>query len=221
MNDSYQDPSSGFHTSGPDSAESSSGTDHSYRDRSSGPGGAPVMDNPYAREKMAVAALFLAVAAIITFQVFFISMPLGISAVILALLSRGEGSMVRRARAALCIGAIAASLSAAITGYSVYSVMTDPALRREFEKLYVYYTGQEFPFPSESGSGFSSGSPDASLSEDPQTLIQDILSGNYRKKNDSLKEAADSGSSADSSIDGLLNNSAGGSSVSGKGGNYI
>ena len=172
MNDSYQDPSSGFY---------SSGTDNSHQRQESGPGGAPVMDNPYAREKMALTALILAVAAIITFQVFFVSMPLGISAVILALLSRGKGSMARRARVALCIGAIAASLSAAVTGYSVYTVMTDPQLRREFEKLYVYYTGQEFPFPAESGSGASSGTPDSALYQDPQDLIQDILSGSFRQ----------------------------------------
>ena len=61
MNDSYQDPSSGFY---------SSGTDNSHQRQESGPGGAPVMDNPYAREKMALTALILAVAAIITFQVF-------------------------------------------------------------------------------------------------------------------------------------------------------
>ena len=66
MNDSYQDPSSGFY---------SSGTDNSHQRQESGPGGAPVMDNPYAREKMALTALILAVAAIITFQVFFVSMP--------------------------------------------------------------------------------------------------------------------------------------------------
>ena len=195
MNDSYQDPSSGFY---------SSGTDNSHQRQESGPGGAPVMDNPYAREKMALTALILAVAAIITFQVFFVSMPLGISAVILALLSRGKGSMARRARVALCIGAIAASLSAAVTGYSVYTVMTDPQLRREFEKLYVYYTGQEFPFPAESGSGASSGT--------------------YRKeKRASGSTAADSGGSGNSgsagdSIDEILGNT---DSPARKGGNYI
>ena len=215
MNDSYQDPSSGFY---------SSGTDNSHQRQESGPGGAPVMDNPYASEKMALTALILAVAAIITFQVFFVSMPLGSSAVILALLSRGEGSMARRARVALCIGAIAASLSAAVTGYSVYTVMTDPQLRREFEKLYVYYTGQEFPFPAESGSGASSGTPDSALSQDPQDLIQDILSGSYRKeKRSSGSTAADSGGSGNSgsagdSIDEILGNT---DSPARKGGNYI
>ena len=216
MNDSYQDPSSGFY---------SSGTDNSHQRQESGPGGAPVMDNPYAREKMALTALILAVAAIITFQVFFVSMPLGISAVILALLSRGKDSMARRARVALCIGAIAASLSAAVTGYSVYTVMTDPQLRREFEKLYVYYTGQEFPFPAESGSGASSGTPDSALSQDPWVLLHYLMDprtglGRFREfrisNYDLMMELI--GYCMNHSIDEILGNT---DSPARKGGNYI
>jgi hypothetical protein len=97
--------------------------------------------------------------------------------------------------------------------------MTDPQLRREFEKLYVYYTGQEFPFPAESGSDASSGTPDSALSQDPQDLIQDILSGSYRKeKKSSGSTAADSGGSAGDSIDEILGNT---DSPARKGGNYI
>ena len=84
--------------------------------------------------------------------------------------------------------------------------------------------GQEFPFPAESGSGASSGTPDSALSQDPQDLIQDILSGSYRKeKRSSGSTAADSGGSGNSgsagdSIDEILGNT---DSPARKGGNYI
>ena len=95
-----------------------------------------------ARRNMATASLVCAIIALVTIQFFFISLPLGGTSVILALLSRGSGRTHGRARIAVIGGAAAMVLSSLITVYAVRQVYTNPALRAQVEELYNYYTGQ-------------------------------------------------------------------------------
>ena len=95
-----------------------------------------------ARRNMATASLVCAVIALLTMQFFFISLPLGGTAVILALLSRGHGRTHGRARIAVIGGAAAMFISSIVTIYMVRQVYTNPALRSQVENLYNYYTGQ-------------------------------------------------------------------------------
>ncbi len=182
---SYNSDSSSSGSYGSDSSGSGSSSSGSYGSGSYGSNNtsspqAPVYDNPAARERMATAALVLGIASVVTFQIFFIALPMSLSAVILALLSRGKGRMIRRAGTGLIAGAAAAVLSLSITGYAVYTVYTDPEMRRQFEVLYQYYTGQSF-FGDDASSSDSLQQAPLTPEEDTQALIQDILSGNYRK----------------------------------------
>ena len=111
---------------------------------------------------MSTAALFCSIAAVVTFQLFFISLPLAGAAVILALLSRGNGPVAGRAKIALIGGIAAFILTSAFTTYAVRTVYKNPALRRQMEQLYEYYTGQ-------------------SVGTQEQ-ILQDILSGKYREE---------------------------------------
>ena len=185
---------------------------------------APVNDNPQARERLAAVALFMGIGSVVSFQVFFISLPLGISAIVLALLSRGSGAMIRRARTAMIAGIVGSVVSVSVTGYAFYTVFTNPELRQQFESIYEYYTGQSFFSDADGGSllpdpGQSVADPDA------QALLQDILSGNYRREKNSdnnkdnsgllsedVPQAEDDVSGAGNSLGLIMNQSDGGGS---------
>ncbi len=187
---------SGSYGSGPSGSGSyGSGPSGSYGSNNTSSPQAPVHDNPAARERMATAALVLGIASVVTFQIFFIALPMSLSAVILALLSRGKGRMIRRAGTGLIAGAAAAVLSLSITGYAVYTVYTDPEMRRQFEVLYQYYTGQSF-FGDDASSSDSLQQAPLTPEEDTQALIQDILSGNYRKHAQNKDASSDEGQSS-------------------------
>lgn len=129
------------------------------------------MNHSDKRNSVAAASFVLALIAIATFQIFFISLPCASLSVILALISRGEGGILPRAKAAIVCAVIAAVLTTSITAYSVYTVMHDPQLMSQVESIYDYYMD-----PSGSGSA-----PGAESGKDAQDLIRDILSGEYRK----------------------------------------
>ncbi len=133
-----------------------------------------------ARRNMATAALVCAIIAVLSFQLFFICLPLAGASIILALLSRGNGRIQGRARIALIAGIAAAVFSCLFTWYAIRTVYKDPALRAQVQQIYNYYTGQI------SGNAESEGT---SSSENPQDLIRDILSGDYREN----QQAAPSG----------------------------
>ena len=90
-------------------------------------------------------------------------------------------------------------LCAIVTIYMVRQVYTNPALRSQVENLYNYYTGQ---IPAGSNTTQES-EEDQPMSESPQEILQNILSGNYREQQ------------AQQQIDG------GFEAVSGSGGAYI
>lgn len=147
--------------------------EQNFDNRPNGPDDFHRFKSTVAKRNMSTAALFCSIAAVVTFQLFFISLPLAGAAVILALLSRGNGPVAGRAKIAL-IGSIAAFiLTSAFTTYAVRTVYKNPALRRQMEQLYEYYTGQSV----------GTQEPEAeSPSENPQQILQDILSGKYREE---------------------------------------
>ena len=125
-----------------------------------------------AKRNMATASMVCGIIAVISFQLFFISLPLAGAAIILALLSRSGSKVEGRARAALIAGSAAMVISCLYTWYAVRTVYSDPQLRSQVEQLYNYYTGQ-LTGQQESESN--------AASSDPQQILNDILSGKYRE----------------------------------------
>ena len=124
---------------------------------------------------MATASMVCGIIAVISFQLFFISLPLAGAAIILAFLSRQSNRVEGRARIALIAGAAAMVFTCLYTWYAVRTVYNDPKLRAQVEQLYNYYTGQL--------SGQSESESNAP-SSDPQEILNDILSGKYRESKD-------------------------------------
>lgn len=125
-----------------------------------------------AKRNMATASMVCGIISVISFQLFFISLPLAGAAIILALLSRQSSRVEGRARIALIAGAAAMVITSLYTWYAVRTVYNDPQLRAQVEQLYNYYTGQ-LSGQQESESTEQSG--------DPQQILNDILSGKYRE----------------------------------------
>ena len=68
-------------------------------------------------------------------------------------------------------------LTSVITIYTIRQIYTNPALRAQVEELYHYYTGQ---IPGITGNTRES-EDEQQLSESPQEILQNILSGEYRE----------------------------------------
>ena len=127
-----------------------------------------------AKRNMATASLVCGIIAVLSFQLFFISLPLGGASIILALLSRQSNRVEGRARIALIAGMAAMVFSCMYTWYAIRTVYNDPRLRAQVEQLYNYYTGQL------SGQAESENAAQSETA-DPQQLLNDILSGKYRE----------------------------------------
>ena len=121
---------------------------------------------------MSTASFVLGLIAVLTFQFFFISLPAAGASIILALLSRSGPTMMSRARIALMMSGAAVAASLLFTWYAVRMVYNSPELRAQVQQLYDYYTGNTQSPSSESGEN----------TEDPQQLLRDILSGDYRAR---------------------------------------
>ena len=87
---------------------------------------------------MATAAMVLGLIAIPLFFVFYISIPL--AAIVLALLSRGDGSLHPRAKVSLIVSIAAIAASVLVTGYAFITVQNNPALRWELEQMLDYFS---------------------------------------------------------------------------------
>ena len=127
-----------------------------------------------AKRNMATASMVCGIIAVISFQLFFISLPFAGAAIILALLSRQTGRVEGRARIALIAGAAAMVFTCMYTWYAIRTVYSDPNLRAQVEQLYNYYSGQLSGQPE-------SESTAQSETADPQQILNDILSGKYRE----------------------------------------
>lgn len=88
------------------------------------------------------AAMILAIISLFTCMFIFISVPLAAAAIIFALLSRGCVRRSRQARSATHFAIAAMIISVIITGYSFYTVMTNPYYRMQFEQILRYYMNQ-------------------------------------------------------------------------------
>lgn len=128
------------------------------------------MNHSDKKSAMVAASFLLAIVSIVTFQIFSISLPCASLSIILALISRGDGPLLPRAKAALACAAGAAILTTSVTLVSVYTVMHDPALRQEVQQLYDYYTNPDAV------------QPDDGNTKSGEALLRDILSGKYRER---------------------------------------
>lgn len=99
------------------------------------------MDFEYSKTSrgLATGALVLAILAVPFFFLFYVSIPLGATAVILALLSRGRGKLRGRAKTATLIGTAAIAFSASFTVYLFVSVYQSPDLQKQIEQIVEYY----------------------------------------------------------------------------------
>ena len=79
--------------------------------------------------------------------------------------------------ASMIVGAAAIALSSTVTVVTIRQVYTNPQLRAQVEELYRYYTGQ-LPGIANNSSESENEQP---LSESPQEILQNILSGDYRE----------------------------------------
>lgn len=88
---------------------------------------------------LATAAFVLSLISGASFYIFYISIPLAALAILLGLLSRGDGKARSRAKIAIMLGVIDLAASSAFTATAAYSVFHDPDLRAQFEAMWDYY----------------------------------------------------------------------------------
>ncbi len=93
------------------------------------------------RNPMATAAVVLGVISLITCLVFYISVPCGAMAVLLAILSRGRNPMPGKGKTGLVCGLIGMILSVVITLSSVWVVLSNAQMRAYMESYMQYYLG--------------------------------------------------------------------------------
>lgn len=104
----------------------------------------------YSRNPMATAAVILGVISLITCLFFYISVPCGAMAALLAILSRGRNPMPGKSKAGLICGIIGLCFSIMITLSSVWMVLTNTQARAYLESYLQYYLGDtEFDLDSE------------------------------------------------------------------------
>lgn len=95
----------------------------------------------YSRNPMATGAVVLGVISLFTCLIFYISIPCGALAVLLAILSRGENKLPGKSKTGIVCGAIGMCLSLGITLASVWTVLTNAQLRAYMERYLQYYLG--------------------------------------------------------------------------------
>lgn len=127
--------------------------DHGYdgRDHQDYHGQGPV-DPHGGSHAMRIASYALALAAIFSCSFIFAAIPLAALSIILALLSRGNEKKTDSVRITLICDVCAIIASAAITGYSFYTVYNSPLLKAQLDHAIRYY---ERLYGLESGEGDS------------------------------------------------------------------
>ena len=95
----------------------------------------------YSRNPMATAAVVLGVISLFTCLIFYISIPCGAMALLSAILSRGKEPMPGKSRTGIVCGTVGMLLSAAITLFSVWTVLTNSQMRAYMERYLQYYLG--------------------------------------------------------------------------------
>lgn len=126
------------------------------------------------RNPLATASMVLGILSLCTCFIFYLSLPFGALAILLAILSRIERNMSGKGKAGIICGLCGIIVSIAVTVSSVYFVLTDATARSYLEYYLQIYTGDSelsleeefgnlFPFISE---GESSDSNQSSLPSD-------------------------------------------------------
>lgn len=109
----------------------------------------------YSRNPMATAAVVLGVISLFTCMVFYISVPCGAMAVLLAILSRGKSPMPGKSKVGIACGMIGMCLSIVVTLASVWIVLTNAQMRAYMESYLQYYLGDSsFDLDQELGTMF-------------------------------------------------------------------
>ncbi len=104
------------------------------------------------RNRFASAAIALGILSCCLSLIFYLSIPMGALAIIMALLSKGgKRRMTSRARFAVGAGAMGMIFSLIITVYSVYTVMNDPFYRSYVEQYLNYISGTFDPADPDGG----------------------------------------------------------------------
>jgi hypothetical protein len=92
---------------------------------------------------LATAALVFAILSLLGGMIFYFSVPCAMLAILFALLSRGNGKMFSRCKAAIVLGIVGAVSSIIMTVGTFYLVLTDPTMKSQFEYLFNSYS-EEF-----------------------------------------------------------------------------
>ncbi len=109
----------------------------------------------HSRNPMATGAVVLGVISLFTCMVFYIAVPCGAMAVLLAVLSRGKEPMPRKSKTGIVCGMIGMCLSIAVTLASVWMVLTNAQMRAYMESYLQYYLGDaSFDLDKELGTMF-------------------------------------------------------------------
>ncbi len=95
----------------------------------------------YSRNPMATGAVVLGVISLFTCLVFYISIPCGAMALLLAILSRGKNKLPGKSKTGVVCGVIGMCLSLGITLASVWMVLTNAQMRAYMENYLRYYLG--------------------------------------------------------------------------------
>ncbi|MBQ6321708.1 MAG: hypothetical protein IJI24_02450 [Lachnospiraceae bacterium] len=94
---------------------------------------------PKANGALGTASLVCMIVAVFTVRMFFISIPMAALSIIFNALSRGNLPPAQRHRHILIISLGIMIISAGLTVYSFYTVMSNPQYRKQLESIIQYY----------------------------------------------------------------------------------
>ena len=91
---------------------------------------------------LATASLVLGIISLLSTTIFYIAVPCGALAILFALLSRGNGKMYGKCKAAIVMGIAGGVSSIIMIVGAFYMLMNDPEMLRDFEYLFNLYTDE-------------------------------------------------------------------------------
>ncbi len=129
------------------------------------------------QRRFATASIVFAVISLFFLLVFYISIPCGAIAFLLAMFSRNRGGrMTGKAKTGAVIGIICAVLSFSVTAYSFHVLSTNPEIRRQVQYMvnqYAAASGLDYRFEDVFG-----GDP---LPVAPDGTVEDVPSGQEKE----------------------------------------
>ena len=91
---------------------------------------------------LATASLVLGIFSLMSSTILYVAVPCGALAILFALLSRGNGKMHGKCKAAIALGIAGGVSSIIMTVGAFYMLMTNSEMRREFEYLFDLYADE-------------------------------------------------------------------------------